>query len=203
MQIKNLGKNFPLLLILALLIFSVGLYVGKNKAVNTNQPPAISAPTDETADWKTYADKKYGFSFKYPTEFSERVFADGSVTIYTKLPDPDSRPDKNSVFHTYVFEEDYDKYHLKITDPIGTKKRVDDVNYETIIEKLTIDTKQAIKIKKEISTGTQSEAENGINVIIDLNGKNFLSITNSDKASRLLETHNITFDQILSTFRFE
>lgn len=35
---------------------------------NLTQPPA--APTDETANWKTYKNTKYGFTLKYPEQLS-------------------------------------------------------------------------------------------------------------------------------------
>lgn len=48
---------------------------------NPTLPPAI----DETANWKTYANTQYGFSFKYPEggslEGRTIKFADGSITI--------------------------------------------------------------------------------------------------------------------------
>ncbi len=43
-----------------------GINVGKNKTINTS----TTASTSETADWKTYTNSAYGFSFKYPKDWT-------------------------------------------------------------------------------------------------------------------------------------
>jgi hypothetical protein len=61
-----------------------GWYVwDKNKAdnsANTTNPTAVPTPTaDPTADWQTYTDDTYGFSFRYPSD------ATASVNTYADL----------------------------------------------------------------------------------------------------------------------
>lgn len=43
----------------------------KTKTESTENTTAATAAKDETADWKTYINSKYGFSFKYPEEAKE------------------------------------------------------------------------------------------------------------------------------------
>jgi len=70
-------SNLILASILAILFTSVLIIFSPN-----SQKPSPSSPTpssistesisptpDPTADWKTYENKEYGFSFKYPTNF--------------------------------------------------------------------------------------------------------------------------------------
>jgi hypothetical protein len=40
-----------------------------------------SATTDETADWKTYTNDTYGFSFKYPTSWAEKDIKSVNIDI--------------------------------------------------------------------------------------------------------------------------
>ncbi|MDO8570435.1 MAG: PsbP-related protein [Candidatus Daviesbacteria bacterium] len=89
---RSESKGFAPILIIILIALAVGgylLYQKQVKPVATPQPviqptsvPTISpSATDsaETANWKTYTNSKYGFSFKYPQDYaikeeSERVF---------------------------------------------------------------------------------------------------------------------------------
>ncbi|MDB5204863.1 MAG: hypothetical protein JWP09_891 [Candidatus Taylorbacteria bacterium] len=63
-----------LAVILAILIFGVGLYFGSEFeklsliVPNTVQPVIQNVKTD-TSDWKTYQNDKYGFKIKYPATY--------------------------------------------------------------------------------------------------------------------------------------
>jgi hypothetical protein len=61
-----------------------------NNPIVTSIPITIGVPTsatDPTANWKTYENKQYGFSFKYPQQFITKIETDGgnmgwwSVTV--------------------------------------------------------------------------------------------------------------------------
>ena len=46
----------------------------------TPTPVAVATPTlDPTANWKTYTNEKYGYSIKYPAEWSEQLKCEGGT----------------------------------------------------------------------------------------------------------------------------
>ena len=63
--IKSL-KFWLLIILLALLIPTTGYFLSKNQATKQITTVQSSPTPDPTANWKTYANSKYGFSFKYP-----------------------------------------------------------------------------------------------------------------------------------------
>ncbi len=79
---KPSGAPMAKLFLAVAVIISLGAlfgaigYLAKNKPVKIQQPqisPVIEPAKqieDETADWKTYKNKEYGFEFKYPKEFN-------------------------------------------------------------------------------------------------------------------------------------
>lgn len=68
-------NKIVLLVLLFVLVIGGAYYFGKQKGsistVTQSSPsPLASIPTNETANWKTYSNNKYGFSFSYPEEFN-------------------------------------------------------------------------------------------------------------------------------------
>lgn len=79
---KQKGFATPILILVALLILgglSGAYFLGKSSAPKTPVQSTVtpkSQPTqtaDETANWKTYTNTKYGFSFKYPQVFTVKL----------------------------------------------------------------------------------------------------------------------------------
>jgi len=52
----------------------------KNEELIINTPTVTPTP-DPTADWKTYTNSEYGFSFKYPSDFLDKKMNDNSVIL--------------------------------------------------------------------------------------------------------------------------
>lgn len=51
-------------------IYDNTVIVRVHKKTTTTKPTATATTTDATADWQTYANATYGFSFKYPKDWS-------------------------------------------------------------------------------------------------------------------------------------
>lgn len=82
------------LIIVAIVFGSAGYYVGKTRSKNLPETPVAqtavvgeSSPTitaDTTASWKTYINKTYGYSFKYPSEWVPDEMENGkTIGFYT------------------------------------------------------------------------------------------------------------------------
>jgi len=78
-QDKNNVKYLLIVFVVAL-VFGVGIIYWEGKIIKetgdysvinnqTNKPNTESQVSDDTADWKTYRNDKYGFEVKYPTAF--------------------------------------------------------------------------------------------------------------------------------------
>jgi hypothetical protein len=56
-------------------------------------PAATTSATDETADWKTYTNEEYGFSFKYPGDLIKTNSKQSSIISLNKSSDPNNKKD--------------------------------------------------------------------------------------------------------------
>ncbi len=84
-------------LVIVAAIIGVGLYIGKkissvqpqSTVISNSVASPVPSPTpDVTANWKTYTNAKYNFSFKYPSAWN---------VTYDQQPDPAGNPDKYSI----------------------------------------------------------------------------------------------------------
>lgn len=59
-------------------------------STTTPEATATTSATDETADWKTYTNEKYGFSFKYPATWKVSDFPTDQETAQRMSVEPDN-----------------------------------------------------------------------------------------------------------------
>lgn len=77
----------PILIVLILAVLIGGYLVYQNQPKPTPSPQPtnqLSPASDETANWKTYTNSKYGFSFKYPSDLV--VSEPGSIRLTNEVP---------------------------------------------------------------------------------------------------------------------
>jgi hypothetical protein len=122
-MLNNSAKTKWIVLVIILLLVlaaGVGIYCWQSKY-----------SVDETADWKTYTNEKYGFSLKYPTDWSYReeqevVNADQAVSftdaegketmriVTLKKPAPDIGSEGSEIIKKEKVKiQDSDKYFTK------------------------------------------------------------------------------------------
>ena len=91
MSVK-LGTSILLIILVAVAFSGAGFLYGRNvNLVQTTKTLSIT-PTVETAGWKTYTNEKYGFSFKYPTDWKigESTENNSEMLVYVQSPRKDS-----------------------------------------------------------------------------------------------------------------
>ncbi len=78
---------------------------------------STSATTDETANWKTYTNSTYGFSFKYPANFTvaDELNKTGNWTVAKKLKVSDSTDGLELWVNPDGFGPFFPEYTYKIT----------------------------------------------------------------------------------------
>ena len=94
--------TLPVLIILAVIIFAVAILIALNtdlvkRVKNQSNPTPVSSPTlsqspttqqpsstsDETADWKTYANDGHKFTFKYPNTLDPKDY----TVVFSNKPE--------------------------------------------------------------------------------------------------------------------
>lgn len=84
------GTALPLILIISfILLGSFGYFYLRPKYSATHVVPTPSPIADPYPNWKTYTNKTYGFSLRYPPQWNIKTYDDYSADFYTV--DPNSR----------------------------------------------------------------------------------------------------------------
>lgn len=188
-----------------------------NQAASTTAPSPSPIPTpiitptpeiDPKTGWKIYKDTSNGFMFEYPAELNEL-----NGVFYTELPSRNNEAELliggHMVLSTFVYgkNEDIYKRSPKLEDSVGTKKEVSDKVFEEITGKLNINGYKAIKIKKTVLQGSQTENQPGTETLVIVkiqlkNGKILNIIMSLLSTESDLKKYHTSFSQILSTFKF-
>lgn len=160
-------------------------------------PSNIQTPViDETASWKTYANKEQGFSFSYPESIDLKELQDKSILL--SLWGPTQK----------VNTEFYDGISLNVATGSLNNKTLQVFILDKIkdIENASVSsiTVQPTKIKigdREGITYTESGMGVFMHIYLPLKQNQYLLITNST-SDPMGKGFQQTVDQILSTFKF-
>jgi len=161
--------------------------------------PAPIATTYPTADWKTYTNTKYNFSFKYPSDW-EILDRFGGPIMIAPIVDTEN---VNKTFEENVLEGGYDGGKqlislLSITQGGGTPSSGQ--YWEIIKTSIQIDSKTADKYTstniKDTPNGKFVKGDINTTVLIQLIDDYVIDYTLMD------QRYTQTYDQILSTFKF-
>lgn len=184
-------KGFPTVLVLfmALVVFGGYLiYQNQNKSIPSQQAKQSSpTPIDEIANWETYTNTEYRFSFKYPKGWNVNS-ENNTVKI--------SNRNSSMRFQTSPYPSiNFDKLYEK---PDGTIDQ-NPVFIRTKIKNLEIGGYKATMYTNESSAANQNKSFD-ISVYI-VQGAPITMIsgqTNPDSKENLLSI----FNQVISTFKF-
>ncbi len=156
--------------------------------------PQPTVPPDATATWKTYTDTKYGFEFKYPTDWLiNEVNSDGQLEIIPPIRNEKSTgeivfliipKEKNVSINTFLSE----------SNPITGGKNSDVYKVE---KEFVVNGNKVVFARGGCCGWFGKHA-----LVEDKNGKYSLDIVLKDPLlSKPIVNENI-FNQILSTFKF-
>jgi len=132
------GNAIVLVLIIALVLLGVFFFVRQKPQVTSPQP---GTTPEATADTITYKNAKYGFSFKYPKKFSQKIDSEGRGMGL--IPTEDSIDSKEDVIYITTVHKTGDEITSKI--PLSEYAKIagpqEIQNYESLASIETITTK--------------------------------------------------------------
>ena len=159
----------------------------------TAEEPTTTAP-DPTADWKTYENKDYGFSFKYPEDFTPSERSKGVDGLFTVDVDyPTGGLTRSMMVAIY---NDTIENKIKWVESLG--------GYRSSIDEKIADLSWKKFIYDPKDDANATDQSKGKLYLIEKDNKTYRISTDYDiplEDYTLVET-NIIIDQILSTFKF-
>lgn len=201
----------PILIIIILAASLVGgylVYINYSNNQNKTIPPLIPqstpqplpTPTDETTKWKTYTNIDRSYSFKYPSNIwisSEEFIKPGGKAEEQEQVIVDNVPLVDGVASISVIERGKTLQQNLIEFTNAYIKEYSEFKMSTF-KNITVDNRPAIYAEALLNNRETAyfifiERDNSHLVILDLMG-------NNETKDQQLKS---TFDQILSTFRFD
>lgn len=151
--------------------------------------PQLSPTPDETANWKTYTNSTYGYSFKYPQNFLSSELKDVLPVIHnTYFNDNKNVEDGVYKIRTILVNDTLKNTLANLNDYREAKSRFDE------IETLTVDGKQATSGIVTDYFHTEQGWKEYV-ALVPLSSNYTLEITGDPQYKNLI-------DKILSTFKF-
>lgn len=211
-------KGLAPIIIVLLIAAAIGGFLIYSGKINLNQtttqvaqpsptPGASGVPTGdaETANWKTYTNSEYKFSFKYPENWNNIIPSEGIDSLYSvQLSDGTRRgPNVGHIFLVVWFKPQDSSYNIdellkKQTGAV--EKGVKSI--KTFQEKLTIDGYPAVMVISETTPGYPTEPSYSFSTYI----KGPINMVISGQAERgkedFIKNSLIDYRNILSTFKF-
>lgn len=165
--------------------------------IPTTQPSTI----DETANWKTYTNSKYGYTLKYPSNWSLVEQLSGSYIDIYDQPNITQPQLHDGSWVKISISNDERQGRIQPSDSIGTKKEIANKVFEEKIADITLDKYSAFKTVSDILSGSQTDARPTTNIVAKIDSNTFvISFSNPDK-NQYEKDLNI-FNEIISTFKF-
>ncbi len=226
----SLQKGFaPIIILLAIVVLAAlgGMYYFTRRSAQTTptQSP-IQAPTQASSNpinsWETYTNETYGYTLKYPAQFTiknaqELGYEMGGDAVYFVSKTKSTPTTKDTVIMIDSItkigegcdtiadcEENVTKYfnelHSRSSQPeneLGLGKKM-----EIKIKNLMIDTHNAVETKSIDLFGNQKDYFNSRSIYIQKNATLIIRIRTIVYDEKDKATANAMLDQILSTFRF-
>ncbi|MFH1899839.1 MAG: PsbP-related protein [Patescibacteria group bacterium] len=90
---KGITPIAIILIIIGVLAVGGGIYYYQTQTepiISQSTPTPSSTPQDETANWQTYRNEKYGVEFKYPADYeieSEYIYGEPVITLFNSTPE--------------------------------------------------------------------------------------------------------------------
>jgi len=202
----------PVIIVLAIITFGVALslfansilFNKKNQPAPTNQipPDVITESQDETANWKTYTNTDYGYSFNYPegVNLIEKKGLEGKGFDYFEgeVVDVVSFEYPNVGEQSLVIGIEVIKGVKMSTREYAKKSQEYDdssTGYQSTFEEIPINGKEGYKYTDSVAHGS----------VVIVGAKNPGTIIQISSIIRNLEKaneHSSIFNQMLSTFQF-
>jgi len=206
-------KIFFTTILFAAVIAGIGAYLLKTPTASLLSPTAVqSTPTislspaaqaNPTADWKTYTNDMFHFSFSYPASYYKYLFIDDqsphSLSLHIGVKgDPEAKngylPVNSALLHVMVRDDVQTLNGLLGSEPYnytGTEKEMTTIGGE----------KGYLINNLNVSTTLRNESGFGYSALVQ--HKQIIYIIGiSSPLQDVLEAHRLEFNQILSTFKF-
>ena len=172
------------------------------------QPPESTSSTDETSNWKTYTDKNYNFTFKYPDSFESDCCNVGiylsketeSIEDIITVADPSTivRRNTDAPFNGLAFKVDPNPNKISFSQYIEMQKKnipmgvsCNDSEYKDEELSVTIDGKQGVLLRGYCTTAA-------ILVVPFPDDQKMLIILES----KISDDFVTLFKEIISSFKF-